>query len=83
MLGGCLVLAGRGFTTSSKRGGWEVTVPVPEAYAMAAIMFSLSALAVIWLLRQCAIGVLGRAVAVPIYFIAAAALTRALRQVLW
>lgn len=71
LLGGCLVLAQDGFTTSSKRGGWEIFVPAPQAYVMAAIMFALSAIAVLWLLQQtrlrprgyllCAVAYLGAA----------------------
>jgi cation transport ATPase len=52
MLAGCLVLAGSGFTTSNKRANWEVFVSGPPAYLMAAIMFALSAIAVLWILRQ-------------------------------
>ena len=52
LLGGCLVVAGHGFTTSGKRGQWQIFVPPPQAYVMAAIMFALSAIALLWLLRQ-------------------------------
>ena len=52
LVGGCLILSQGGFTTSSKRGHWSIFVPVPEAYVMAAIMFALSILANLWLLRE-------------------------------
>ena len=52
LLGGCLVVAGDGFTTSGKRGQWQIFVPPPQSYVMAAIMFALSAIALLWLLRQ-------------------------------
>lgn len=52
LVGGCLILAQDGFTTSSKRGHWSVFVPAPQAYVMAAIMFALSILGIIWLLQQ-------------------------------
>ncbi|WP_409475653.1 hypothetical protein [Stenotrophomonas sp. Y-13] len=52
LAGGCLILAGHGFTTSSKRGHWSVFVPAPQAYVMAAIMFVLSLLGGVWLLQQ-------------------------------
>lgn len=52
LIGGCLILSQDGFTTSSKRGHWSVFVPTPQAYVMAAIMFALSVLALLWLLQQ-------------------------------
>lgn len=52
LAGGCLILAQEGFTTSSKRGHWSVFVPLPEAWLMAAIMFALSFLGLVWLLRE-------------------------------
>ena len=44
LVGGCLILAQDGFTTSSKRGHWSIFVPAPQAYVMAGIMFTLSVL---------------------------------------
>ncbi len=52
LLGGCLILAGGGFTSSNKRANWEVFVPAPQAWFMAGIMFALSGIAVLWLLQQ-------------------------------
>lgn len=52
LVGGCLILSQQGFTTSGKRGGWSIFVPAPQAYVMAAIMFALSALALLWVLRE-------------------------------
>lgn len=52
LIGGCLIFAQGGFTSSSKRGEWSVFVPPPQAYVMAAIMFALSTIAVVWLLRE-------------------------------
>lgn len=80
MIGGCLVIAGGGFTTSNKRGGWDVFVPIPEAYVMAAIMFTLSALAVIWLLREFAVTALGQSLAVLAYLGVSIALIQWLRH---
>lgn len=51
-VGGCLIIALDGFTTSGKHGHWSIFVPAPQAYVMAAIMFSLSALGVAWALQQ-------------------------------
>lgn len=83
MLGGCLVVAGSGFTTSSKRGGWVVFVPAPEAYVMAAIMYVLSALALVWLLRHYAVRAFGHALALLAYMGASAALIQWLGHALW
>ena len=52
LLGGCLILAQGGFTSSGKRGGWSVFIPPPQVYVMAAIMFALSLLAVLCLLKE-------------------------------
>lgn len=52
LVGGCLVLAQDGFTTSSKRGYWSIFVPAPQAYLMAAFMFTLSILGVLRVLQQ-------------------------------
>ncbi|MCB1956485.1 MAG: hypothetical protein KDG55_12460 [Rhodocyclaceae bacterium] len=52
LIGGSLVLAQDGFTTSSRHGTWSVFVPAPQAYLMAAILFALSALALVWILQQ-------------------------------
>lgn len=52
LVGACLILSQEGFTTSSKRGTWQVFVPAPQAYVMAAIMFALSILATVWVLRE-------------------------------
>ena len=82
LLGGCLILAQDGFTTSSKRGHWSIFVPAPQAYLMAAIMFTLSGLGVLWLLQQAQ-------ASRPVYLIAAVgygglvfALTKALASYL-
>ncbi|MEQ1515841.1 MAG: hypothetical protein ABL931_05060 [Usitatibacteraceae bacterium] len=80
MLGGCLIFAQSGFTTSNKRGAWEVFVPAPQAYIMAAIMFALSALAVLWLLRQSKLRAPGYVLCVATYLVAAFILTRVLSQ---
>ncbi len=55
-LGGSLIVAGSGFTASSKRGTWQIFVPAPQAYIMAAILFALSALAALWFLQQAKAG---------------------------
>lgn len=80
MIGGCLILAGDGFTTSSKRSRWQVFVPAPEAYLMAAIMFTLSSIAVLWLLQQTRMPAWVRLSCVAIYLCVAFAITHVLNQ---
>ncbi len=78
MLGGCLIAAGSGFTTSSKRGGWHIFVPAPQAYIMAAIMFALSGLALLWLLQQIKVRAWGYVISAAAYIGVAVVLTQAL-----
>jgi hypothetical protein len=52
LLGGSLILAHGGFETSSKSGGPSVLVPLPQAYLMAALMYTMSLIAALVLLRQ-------------------------------
>lgn len=82
MLGGCLILAENGFTTSSKRGEWSTFVPAPQAYVMAAIMFSMSVLAVIWLLKQSKASIPSYAASFLLYLAATFTLTRFLATTL-
>jgi hypothetical protein len=56
LTGACLILSQAGFTTSGKRGESPVFVPAPQAWVMAAIMFALSALALLWMLRALRVG---------------------------
>lgn len=51
MAGGCLILAQSGFATSPKRGGPSVFVPAPQAYLLAAILYAMSAIGLLALLR--------------------------------
>ncbi|MFN3568824.1 MAG: hypothetical protein ACK4VX_01035 [Polaromonas sp.] len=51
MAGGCLILAQSGFATSPKRGGPSVFVPAPQAYLLAAILYAMSAMGLLALLR--------------------------------
>ncbi len=52
LLGGTLIVAYSGFETSPRRGGTPVFVPAPEAYAIAAVMYVMSCLAMLALLRN-------------------------------
>ena len=52
LLGGSLVLAHSGFETSPKYGADPVFVPLPQAYIIAALMYAMSVIAALALLRQ-------------------------------
>jgi hypothetical protein len=52
LFGGSLILAHSGFETSSKRGADPVFVPLPQAYIIAALMYAMSAIAAVALLRH-------------------------------
>jgi ABC-type cobalamin transport system permease subunit len=82
LVGGCLIVAGSGFTTSSKRGLWQVFVPAPQAYVMAGIMFAISGIAVLSLLRKIKVRVSVLIFCAAAYVGFAFAITRFLNQVL-
>ncbi|MGV8805461.1 MAG: hypothetical protein ACWA6Y_10920 [Polaromonas sp.] len=52
LIGGSLIVAHSGFETSPRRGGTPTFVPAPEAYVLALIMYLMSSLALIALLRN-------------------------------
>ncbi len=52
LLGGCLVVAYSGFETSPRRGGASTLVPAPQAYVLAVVMYLMSCLAMLALLRD-------------------------------
>jgi len=78
MLGGCLIAAGSGYTASGKRGDWHIFIPAPQAYIMAAIMFALSGVALLWLLQQVNVRVWGYVLGAAAYIGVAVVLTRTL-----
>lgn len=51
-VGSTLVVAHSGFETSPRRGGPSTFVPLPEAYIMAGIMYLMSCVAMLALLRD-------------------------------
>lgn len=55
MVGGALIVAHSGYTTSPKRGGTRIHVPAPEAYVLAAALFGMSFIGLIVLLRAQAV----------------------------
>jgi hypothetical protein len=52
MVGGCLIVAHSGFATSPKHGGPSTFVPAPEAYVLAALMYAMSVIGLLVLLRS-------------------------------
>ena len=51
MIGGSLIVAHGGYETSPKRGGLPVFVPAPQGFIIAALMYGMSVLGMIALLR--------------------------------
>lgn len=79
LVGGSLIVGYAGFATSPKRGGSSTFVPVPEAYFLAAIMYGMSFIGMLALLRARQVSRLVLVVAVVVYVAVAAALPGALR----
>lgn len=52
LVGSTLVVAHSGFETSPRRGGPSTFVPLPEAYLIAGVMYLMSCLAMLALLRD-------------------------------
>ena len=52
MLGGSLVVSHSGFGTSPKHGGPSTFVPAPQAYLLAVLMYAMSAVGLLALLRN-------------------------------
>jgi hypothetical protein len=51
MLGGSLIVAHGGYETSPRRGGLAVFVPAPQGFIIAAMMYGMSVLGMVALLR--------------------------------
>ena len=51
MVGGSLIVAHGGYETSPKRGGVPVFVPAPQSFIVAAMMYGMSVLGMVALLR--------------------------------
>lgn len=80
LLGGSLIVAYAGFQTSPRRGGTPTFVPAPEAYVMAAIMYLMSCVAVLVLLRHHRLSKPAIAVAFGVYVAAAVAMVEVLAR---
>lgn len=72
LLGGSLIVAHAGFATSPRRGGPSTFVPAPEAYVLAAIMYAMSVLGLLALLRSRNASRTSTAMALVLYGAAAA-----------
>ena len=51
LFGGCLIVAYSGFGTTPRFGGPSTFVPAPEAYLLAALMYAMSSIGLLALLR--------------------------------
>lgn len=79
LLGGCLIVAYSGFATSPRRGGPSTFVPAPEAWLLAALMYAMSSIGLLALLRSRKASGLVIALAAVLYVAAAVVLTAVLR----
>lgn len=79
MLGGCLIVAHSGFGTSPKRGGPSTFVPAPEAYVLAALLYAMSAIGLLALLRARRVSAGATVGALALYVGVAVALSLILR----
>ena len=78
LAGGSLIVVHSGFATSPRRGGTPTFVPVPEAYLLAVLMYLMSSLALVVLLRNRNISKPAIAGALCVYGVVAAALVAVL-----
>ena len=78
LLGGSLIVAHSGFETSPRRGGTPTFVPLPEAYVIVAILYLMSCLALLVLLRSRATSALATVAAFGGYILIAWQLVRVL-----
>ncbi|RZS46635.1 hypothetical protein [Sphaerotilus mobilis] len=79
LLGGSLIVAYAGFETSPRRGGHSVFVPAPEAYVLAVLMYAMSLIGGVALLRARQWGVGACLVGVAVQVVGALALVAWLR----
>ncbi len=75
MLGGSLIVAHSGFGTSPRHGGHSTFVPAPQAYFLAAIMYSMSTVGMLALLQHRKASRIATAIAAIAYAIVATMLT--------
>ena len=79
LVGGSLVVAHAGFETSPRRGGPTTFVPAPQAYLMTAVMYGMSCIALLALLRDRRVSARVTAAAMGCWVLAAAGLVVACR----
>ena len=78
LLGGSLIVAYSGFATSPRFGGPSTFVPAPEAYVLATILYSMSAIGLLALLRNRKASWMSTTAAMVMYCAAAALAAAAL-----
>ena len=78
LIGGSLIVAYSGFETSPRRGGPSTFVPAPQAYVLAAILYSMSAIGLLALLCNRKVSWISTAAAMVVYCAAAALAAAAL-----
>ena len=78
LLGGSLIVAYPGFATSPRFGGPSTFVPAPEAYVPATILYSMSAIGLLALLRNRKASWMSTTAAMVMYCAAAALAAAAL-----
>lgn len=71
-IGGSLIVAYSGFATSPRRGGPSTFVSAPEAYVLAAIMYCMSVIGLLALLRNRQASWISTITALVVYCAAAA-----------
>jgi len=77
LVGGSLIVAQSGFGTSPRRGGPSTFVPAPQAYLLAAVMYSMSFIGTLALLRNRSASPLTLSLVVALLAAAAAGLVAA------
>jgi predicted tellurium resistance membrane protein TerC len=70
-IGGTLIVVHSGFETSPKRGGTSVFVPAPQAYILAAMLFSMSIIGWVALIREWRRSIAITALSIVLYFLLA------------
>jgi hypothetical protein len=78
LIGGSLIVAHAGFETSPKRGGPSVFVPAPQAYLVAALMYGMSGIGMVALIRAQRWSAAALVMAVVVYAVLAVLLISAL-----
>jgi hypothetical protein len=81
MVGGSLIVAHGGYETSPRRGGSPVFVPAPQGFIIAAMMYGMSVLGMVALLRAWHQSRATIAVAIALYAVVAVIFVSALGRI--